>query len=382
MKARPVRLPAGLPFAPPAGDAERRTGRARARHVVLLTGGRSSERDVALASARAVEQALAASRGRAQAPESHETVIIEPDGRWRVGDGCYAAGEALERLERTDVFFLALHGGSGEDGTLQGFLDTCGKRYTGSGVAASAVAMDKAFARALAQAAGVRVAPGAVVSPTSWGEPGSRRRRDCERRLAGLAQPGPDGGWSVKPRRGGSSVATSLFDDCAELAAALEQVFATGDEALVEQRVHGVEVTCAVLGNREPDLRVLPPVEIQPRAGRFFDYQQKYSRDGAREVCPPESLASGALQALQEAALSAHLSLGCRGYSRADFIVPESLARAGAGHADPELPVFLELNTLPGLTERSLLPLAAAQAGIDFPALVLRLIELALERPD
>jgi D-alanine-D-alanine ligase len=334
--------------------------------VALLAGGSSSEREVSLWSARGVGDAL---RGklegapRARLPREVLDVEIDPEGRWRVAGEALAPAVALERLGRVDVFFLCLHGGQGEDGTIQGFLATAGQRFTGSGVRASAVCMDKQATRALASSAGIAIAPGACFSVREWSA-------EREAWLARAKETSRDG-WVVKPRCGGSSVATFLVHDAAELVPAIDEVLATGDDVLVEARIAGVELSCGVLGNRGDELRALPPVEIQPAAGRFFDYQQKYSSSGANEVCPPRSVGERTILRVQAAATLAHARAGCDGYSRSDFMVPT------AGGVEGE-PVLLEINTLPGLTARSLLPQEAAVIGIDYTSLCLRIVELSL----
>jgi D-alanine-D-alanine ligase len=259
------------------------------------------------------------------------------------------------------VFLLALHGGEGEGGVVQGLLEAAGRAYSGAGVAASALCLDKHHTRLVLADAGLAVAPGHLVRPVAW-------RRDPEaelERLRGLGR----AGWFVKPNRGGSSLGVTRVDQPEQLAVAIERVLAAGDAALVEARMLGVEATCGVLGNRGTALRALPPVEIRPRGTAFFDYSEKYSAAGALELCPPEGLGAATVARLQEAALLAHEVTGCDGVSRTDFIVP---AEGG--------PVLaLEVNTLPGMTARALVPRSAAVMGLDFPALCLELIRLALE---
>lgn len=331
----------------------------RGRSVVVLAGGRSSEREVSLRSGIAVRDALIGQRGP-QGLAALELVEIAADGRWiREGVAVDPARCVIE-LPGDAIYFLALHGGDGEDGTIQGFLTSVGRTYTGSGVGASAIAMDKAATRSVLAAAGLRVAPGRLVQAWSWSE---RRERELDELLRlGAA------GWFVKPNRGGSSVNTYSIRDAGELPAAIEAVHAAGDSALVEARIPGTEATCGVLGNSR-DGRALPPVEIVPRGDHFFDYQQKYDDDGAEELCPPRSLDEATCTALADGALTAHRALGCEGYSRADFIVP----------ADGGAPVALEVNTLPGLTARSLQPQAAAVIGLGFAGLCLEVLRLGLE---
>ncbi len=340
-------------------------GPARELIVAVLGGGESGEREVSLASARGVMAALGTTRshsGCSIAVTDVRFVQLESKGVWRVGELETDACGALGALVDVDVFFICLHGGAGEDGTLQGLLASTGRRHTGSGVQASALCMDKLALRGLAREEGLRVAAGACIDAASW----RADRGAALSRCAALS----DSGWVIKPRRGGSSVDTALVDDAAALDAAVERVLAGGDDALIEQRIAGVELSCGVLESPEGVARALPPIEIQPDAGRFFDYQQKYSSAGARELCPPVSVDAASIERVQELAQRIHSAAGCRGYSRADFIVP----RSSAGFEEP---VLLEVNTLPGLTERSLLPQEAAAVGMGYGELCLRILEVA-----
>lgn len=351
-----------------ARDASDARARLRATAVVVLHGGTSGEREVSLQSGRAIVAALAepaGSPGDDGGPAAVIPVEVSADGRWLVEGRPLEARAALDALPPDALFFLGLHGGAGEDGTLQGFLTVAGRAHTGSGVAASALCMDKHRARLVFQGAGLATAPGVFVErgPAPVAEA-------VERDLARL--PGPP--WFVKPNRGGSSVQVTRVAAGAELAPSVQAVLGGGDDALVESAVAGLEVTCGVVGNRRGSLRALPVVEILPNDGRFFDYGEKYSPDGAREVCPPRLLAPAAVERVQERALRAYRAAGCDGYARVDFIVPE-----GAGTDAGGEPVVLELNTLPGFTARSLLPRAAAAAGQSFRELCLELCALALE---
>jgi len=329
--------------------------------VAVVMGGRSAEREVSLVSGREVARALEASAAAGRGPRRALAVEISACGSWLAGGRELDAPAALAELQEVDVFFLALHGGAGEDGTVQGLLESCGRRYTGSGVRASALCMDKAATRALAGALGIPIAPGVTFGARRWSE---------ERRwVMGAIDSLGGERWIVKPRCGGSSLATCVARSSDELAAGVGEVLASGDDALVETFVGGVEVSCGVLGNRGEALRALPPIEIRPSAGRFFDYQQKYDPQGALELCPPEGIDADALGRVQELAARIHEACGCDGYSRSDFIVGPS---GGA--------VLLEVNTLPGLTPRSLLPQEAARAGIEYPELCAWILEAALRR--
>jgi D-alanine-D-alanine ligase len=336
--------------------------------VAVLSGGRSSERDVSLVSGRAVAEALRSSRDASdrRGPARVIEVEIEADGRWLVGGEALAPGLALARLDEVDLFFNGLHGGEGENGALQGLFACSDRVLTGTGVAGSALCMDKVFGRALAGAHGLRVAPGVSVSRSAWSAPRSDQRAAI---LAALAPHAPSG-LVVKPRCGGSSLGCAIVREAGELEGALLAAFEWEEEALVEARIAGAEASVAVLVDAAGEPRALPPIEIRPKAGRFFDYEEKYSAGGADEICPAVSFRAPVLERLCEAAVVAHRALACAGYSRSDFIV----------EAEGVEPVFLETNTLPGLTPRSLLPRAALAAGIDYRTLCLAILEDARRR--
>ena len=262
------------------------------------------------------------------------------------------ATEAVEMVEgkrRIDVAFIALHGPWGEDGTLQGMLEIVGIPYVGSGVLASALAMDKAIAANMLTAEGIPVAQAVVIER-------AERDEKTMRRAAALIPA------FVKPSRQGSSVGMSPVSRSEELGPAVEMAFEYDSRVLVEERLDGREITVGVIGNRR--LTALPVVEIVSKR-EFFDYRAKYDPALFEEICPAE-LAPDVVQAVQDLALRAHRALDCRGYSRVDMILT-----ADRG------PVVLEVNTLPGMTINSLFPKAAAAAGMPFGELLDRLVRLA-----
>jgi D-alanine-D-alanine ligase len=345
----------------------------RPLRVAVLCGGTSREHGVSLESGRAVSEALQ-SRGL-----DVIDVHVDTSGRWSlpasepdalpgaVGEEPLATSraDALLRLSGTadtpavDAVFVALHGAWGEDGTVQGFLETLGLPYTGSGVLASALAMDKERTKEVLAHHGVDTPPWVGIDAATW----TADRDDALRRAA--AVPGP---YVVKPAREGSSFGVALVDDVADLGPALDAaVNGPGARALVEHRVAGVEVTCPVLGNAGGPLRTLPLVQIVPHDGAFFDYHAKYE-GGSDEICPAPVSEEIAAR-VREAALVAHRVLGCDGMSRSDFMVDD------AGR-----PWFLETNTVPGMTPASLSPQSAAEAGLPFELLCERLVELAIAR--
>jgi D-alanine-D-alanine ligase len=300
--------------------------------VAVLYGGHSSERDVSIASGEAVMNAL-------------RTVGFTVTGI-DTGEPGYLS--ALEELHPA-VVFIALHGKGGEDGCVQGVCEELGLAYTGSGVLASALAMDKVRSKIVYEAQGLPTPPAvSLTDSTSWSED------DIIARVGTRSV--------VKPVKEGSSVGMSIVHQRDELQAAIERAFAVDDEVLVERFVSGTEVTVAVLGN--DDLYALPVIEIVP-TNEFYDFDAKYTPGGSQHICPAK-LSPEIAERCQELAIAAHRALGCRGVSRTDFIID------GDG-----LPWLLETNTIPGMTTTSLIPDAARVQGMEFPELCTRLVEYA-----
>jgi D-alanine-D-alanine ligase len=298
--------------------------------VAVVMGGTSAERDVSLSTGRQILSALNESR--------YQVSSLDPARP--------AALVSALTENRPDVVFIALHGPGGEDGTIQGTLDFLGLPYTGSGVLASALAMDKVMAKRMLIAQGIRM-------------PLDRALQSGDPLPAGLSYP-----VVVKPNRQGSTIGMSIVKTEQDLPLALAAAFEHDETALVEEFITGMEITVPVLGNRE--LEPLPIVEIVPASG-FYDFQAKYTPGATDEIVPARLPAALAEQARQ-IALLCHRSLGCRGMSRTDMFVT----------ADGQI-FTLEVNTIPGMTPTSLLPRSAEAAGIPFPRLLDRLIDLALE---
>lgn len=255
-----------------------------------------------------------------------------------------------------DVAFLALHGKYGEDGTIQGFLELTGTPYTGSGVLASALAMDKVMAKRVLAAEGIPVPRGTHITNASLALEGAVAIARANAFLPAV----------VKPSKQGSSVGMSLVGSPNAMEVAVRLALQHDDEVLVEERVFGTEITVGVLGKiGSAELEALPVVEIVPKR-EFFDYQAKYDPSQCEEICPAR-IADETTRQAQSLAIRAHRALSCRGYSRTDMIL------------GPDGPVVLEVNTLPGMTMNSLLPKAAAAAGIPFGDLLHRIVSLALE---
>jgi len=303
--------------------------------LALIAGGVSGEREVSLKGAVEVEKALD--------PAKYEVVRFDP-----ATDLPLIAAQA----GNIDAAFILLHGIHGEDGTMQGFLELLGIRYQGAGVLGSALAMDKNLAKTLYRLHGLPVSPWQMATRDDIAAPS---------RLLGIL----DLPLVIKPVRQGSSIGMSIVRNPESLSAALRKAFEHDSQVMVEQYISGREITVGVIGNDTLD--ALPLVEIIPDTQYdFFDYEAKYKPGATREICPAE-VPDQIRQKAQEYGLTAHRALQLRGYSRTDMIV-----------SGDEI-YILETNTIPGMTPTSLLPQAAAAFGLPFPALLDRLMELALE---
>lgn len=303
--------------------------------LALIAGGTSDEREVSLKGAAGVEKALDATK--------YEIVRFDP--------ATDLAQIALE-AGTLDVAFILLHGVHGEDGTIQGFLDLLGIPYQGAGVLGSALAMDKNLAKTMYRLSGLPVAPWVMVETGDLTD---------TRRITGMVRLP----CVVKPVRQGSSIGMSIVRELDQLPAALQLALQHDKEVMVEEFIKGRELTVGVLGNAEP--MALPLIEIIPDSRfDFFNYEAKYQPGASQEICPAQ-VSEQVKKKAQEYAVTAHKSLQLRGYSRTDMIW------------DGEELYLLETNTIPGMTPTSLLPQAAAEAGLPFSALLDRLIELALE---
>ncbi|MDY0162092.1 D-alanine--D-alanine ligase [Desulfobotulus sp.] len=304
--------------------------------LALITGGTSNEREVALSGAAAVEAAL-----------NPEAYIITR----------YDAASDIPRLitdrHAIDFAFLVVHGENGEDGRLQGLLDLLHIPYQGSGVLGSALACNKLAAKEIFFSKG-------LLTPR-W-ETFDRFTPELEALLSekiGLP-------LVIKPAHGGSSLGMSIVHEKKDILKACELCLSCGPQGLAEPYIRGRELTCAVWG--DDPVEALPVIEIRPgKEFAFFDYTAKYTPGATEEICPAPIPPDTALK-VQKAAVLAHKSLYCEGYSRSDFIL-----------RDEEL-YILETNTLPGMTKTSLLPLAARTAGIPFPKLIDGLIQLRLKK--
>jgi D-alanine-D-alanine ligase len=293
------------------------------KHVAVLMGGWSAEREVSLRSGKQCADALEAQGYKVT------RVDVQRD-----------VAEVLARL-KPDLAFNVLHGRPGEDGTMQGILEILRIPYTHSGVLASALAMDKPVAKQVMAAAGIPVPEGRVIS------------RGEAAKAHALARP-----YVLKPVGEGSSVGVFIVTE--QHAHPPQELtrpdWAFGDELLAEKFVAGLELTCAVMGER-----ALGVIEIEP-ATRFYDYEAKYAPGGSRHILPAR-IAADIYERVRTLSLEAHRALGCRGVTRADFRFDNRPGKTG------EL-VCLEVNTQPGMTETSLVPEMAAHEGMSFAALV------------
>ena len=323
-------------------------------------GGRSSEHDVSMTSARSVIAALD--------PDRYEVREIEigRDGVWELGAGSQPAldsgtagglpvptnGRPIEPLGEVDVVFPVLHGPFGEDGTVQGLLELADVAYVGAGVTASALCMDKDLFKSVMRDKGI---------PVTRNVTALARHRDRVSNPFGYPV-------VIKPARLGSSVGITSAHGAQEFARGTDLAFEHDEKILIEEFVSGVEVECSVLGNDEPIASL--PGEIVPLASEWYDYSAKYDEGGMELVVPPR-IPEQTIRRVQELAVAAFVAADCEGMARVDFFVRE----------DGEVLVN-ELNTIPGFTSTSVYAKLFEASGIPYAALLERLVDLALERRD
>ncbi len=300
------------------------------KKIGVLMGGKSTEREISLRSGKAIYTALKDS--------GYDVVAIDTGS-----DIC----EALRR-EKIDIAFIALHGGHGENGAVQGMLEVLEIPYTGSGILASALAMDKEASKKIFLYHKIPVPPFEVLSR----EQGAKNINSLH---IGFSMP-----WVVKPATEGSSIGVNIVRDEGQVRSAVEKAFALSDRAIIEKYIEGREVHIGVLNNK-----VLGGVEVRPSL-EFYSYEAKYQPGLTEYILPPE-INSTTYERAKETALSAHIALGCRGATRTDLRIDKD--------GDPHV---LEVNTIPGMTETSLLPKVARLAGLDFHALIEEILRDAL----
>lgn len=332
--------------------------------VALFFGGKSDERDVSLNTGKTIAEYFDSNK--------YEVIPVEisKTGKWLLQSATIkqigkrvktkkVKARDLAPIEKTakgqiDVALLALHGPGGEDGTIQGMLELLGIAYTGSGVLASALAMDKARTKRLVASSGIPVLPHVVVS-----------RRDFKTNIKKILQR-IKGMVVVKPNHLGSSIGVTITNKKKEIEKGIKTALRYSPDAIIEPFIDGREITVPVLGNSKPE--ALPIVEVLPwKKSKFYDYKSKYEEGGSQHIIPAPLTASQE-RAVQEMSVEIHRLLGCRGVTRADFI----LDKKGKFH-------FLEINTIPGMTSTSLVPQSAEVAGISFSQLLDKLVKFAKE---
>jgi len=342
---------------------------AKKNRVLVLAGGTSEERPVSLSSAKAITEALQRLGYQTSVIDSATgQSLLSDDGRF-----IYDADErsdsrlALKKKESTalakavaghqyddiDVVFIALHGGEGENGTYQAILDLAGMTYTGSGKLASAVAMNKDFSKRLMRAEKIPTADWLLLKKSDLTDIGKLQKNIKSKFDLPLI---------VKPNDSGSTCGLTLVKSWDQLLSAIELAADITKEVLIEKYIKGREITAAILDGQK-----LPLVEIVP-TGELYDYECKYTKGKSQYICPAE-ISENITIMIQDMALKAYSTIGCFGAARVDFILD---AR--------NIPHFLEVNTLPGMTELSLVPMAAKEAGITFDDLIEKTIDSATKK--
>lgn len=304
------------------------------KRIGVLAGGKSAEREVSLKSGNAIYKALL--------NLGYDAVFID------VSDNLC---EDLKR-EKVEIAFMALHGGHGENGAIQGLLEVMGIPYTGSGVLSSALAMDKEVSKKIFLYHNIPVSPFVVINREQLGE-----RINPQLITAIVDFPLP---WVVKPVAEGSSIGVNIVKEEEDIGDTAQAAFSYGRKIIIEKYIKGKEIQIGVLGQT-----VLGGVEVRP-SKEFYSYEAKYTPGLTQYILPPE-IDNYAYETLKDVALKAHKALGCKGATRVDFILDES-----------NEPYILEVNTIPGMTETSLLPKIAKLSGLEFPDLIEEILKQTL----
>jgi D-alanine-D-alanine ligase len=334
----------------------------RKKNIIVLTGGPSLEHDISLASGREIVRNLDSKKYNIfpvvisknniswipikpndfLSSGSDASLLVVPHGK----SNSISILKQIQVDHKIDACFIALHGAFGEDGTIQAILDFLKIPYTGSGMLASGLGMDKLRSKQIFQQNGLLVPDTIII------------KRGEKYSLNKISYP-----VVVKPNNQGSSIGVFIAHNKNELAKEIKSDLKIADIILLETYIKGLEVTCAVLGNDKP--KALPVIEIVPKA-EFFDYKAKYTESQCDEIVPAR-ISKKLTLAVQKVAITAFKALGCRGFGRVDMIIQDDKI------------FILELNTIPGLTAVSLLPKAAAAAGISFSKLLDKMIEFSLK---
>jgi D-alanine-D-alanine ligase len=310
------------------------------RHILVLAGGLSHERDVSLRSGRRVADALARSGAEAYVRDVDPTLL-----------------ETISST-RPEVIWPVLHGASGEDGALRDVLGALGIAYIGSRPASCRLTWDKPVAKALVGAAGISTPAGMALSHATFRELGAPALLESVIDSLGLP-------LAVKPARGGSSLGLTIVRSAGELPSAMVTAYAYGDITLIERFIEGTEVALSIVENTQGQAQTLPAVEIVPDGG-VYNYEARYTA-GSTEFFTPARLSSSAAASAAAVSLTAYQTLGHRHLSRVDLIIDSD-----------ERPWFLEANVSPGMTETSLLPMAVEAAGMDATQVYAAIVERAL----
>ncbi len=306
--------------------------------IAVIYGGKSNEREISLRSGRGIIEALKTK-------------------------GCNVKGidftsiDFISELNDIDVVYLALHGKYGEDGRIQGVLDILDIPYVGSGVLASALAMDKALSKKIFALNGIRVAKDYLVNS----------KDDIESIVKHIANEFKYP-LVIKPNQEGSTIGLSIVNDKEQLIDALKNTFGSYDDLLIEEFIGGTEVTVAVLES-EDKIETLPIIEIVPNKNKYYDFESKYAPGGSDHIIPAR-IDKVTEDLLKKWSITAFKSLGCESLARVDFIIPP----------DGTDPVILEINTLPGMTETSLYPDAAKSIGLSYEDIVYKFVEITLKK--
>ena len=348
------------------------------QRLALIYGGESPEHSVSCVSALGVKRAIDVSKYEVvevgitrdgkfvlspieefwQLDQNPEVPADAPEVIWPIGGGELRLATGIS-LGKIDIAFPVLHGPGGEDGSIQGLMQLCHIPYVGNGVMASAIGMDKARAKSVFRDAGLRVAADVRITRSSYlSDPAAELAK-----ATGMLQPD----CFVKPARSGSSVGVTLVKRAEDMQSAVELALSYDQTCLVEQRIHGREVECAVLEKPTGEIVVSKAGEIVVHGRDFYDYEAKYL-DGGAELRVPTELTDSELSQMQELAVKAFNALGCQGLARTDFFLAED------GF------VITEVNTMPGFTPISMYPSLWQASGLPYPVLVEQLIETGLNQ--
>lgn len=311
-------------------------------NIAIIGGGFSSEREISLKTSRQVAAVLPTDKYKVS------FINIGKKNNW------------LKKItKKIDVAFIALHGKFGEDGKIQAILDYFQIPYTGSGVLASALGMNKIKCLEFIKKQGIRVPRSVILGKREAIKIGSLNK--CIKKDIGYP-------CVVKPNESGSSVGIAIVKNSAELKKAIKRAFKEDETLIIEEYIRGRELTCGVLGNTgKTKLSVLPPIEIIIHSSKFFDYKEKYFSKTVEEICPAE-IGRETTNEVEKIAKLIHEALGCNGLTRSDFILSEKNNKI----------YFLEINTIPGQTKTSLCPKEAKALGWTFQEFVEKQIKLAL----